>query len=317
MGGALQEGRVGVVVPAHEDPTGLQRCLEALDLAAPDAPFVAVVDDASARPEQAALLDELEAGGRVRVLRNPRNLGFAGTSNRGLRAAAAAGCQEVLLLNQDAVLTRETLERLSSLLAAHPRAAAVGPRTLSLSEGPAGRRTLLFDGAFRRSLPLQQRIPGIGRPDPGGRPGPCRSDYLWGHALLLRVEALRQVGLFDAGFPFYYEDLDLCRRLSSAGWELWVCRDEVALHDQEDGSRARSSELWRWQKKLLGADLFHRKHYGPARAPLLNLLNALHESRHLVRHGHLRALLHLGRSYLHQARQAALASRPEQLEEAS
>ena len=317
MGGALQEGRVGVVVPAHEDPVGLRRCLEALDLSGPDAPFVAVVDDASSRPEQAALLDELEAGGRVRVLRNAQNLGSAGTSNRGLRAAAAAGCREVLLLNQDAVLTREVLERLSAMLAAHPRAAAVGPRTLSLAHTPGGRRTLLFDGAFRRSLPLQQRIPGIRRPDPGDRPGPCRTDYLWGHAVLLRVEALRQVGLFDAGFPFYFEDLDLCRRLTAAGWELWVSRDEVALHDQEDGSRARSSELWRWQKKLLGAGLFPRKHYGALRAPRLNLLNALHEGRHLVRHGHLRALVHLGRSYLDQARQAALISRPEQLEEAS
>lgn len=317
MGGALLEGRVGVVVPAHEDPSGLRRCLEALELAEGEAPYAVVVDDASSRPEQAALLDELEASGRVQVLRNAHNLGFAGTCNRGLRAAVAAGCESVLLLNQDAVVTREALGRLGALLAAHPRAAAVGPRTLSLREDKTGRRTLLFDGAFRRSLPLQQHIPGIGRPDPGDRPDPCRTDYLWGHAILLRIEALREVGLFDAGFPFYYEDLDLCRRLCAAGWELWVGRDTLALHDLEDGARARSSELWRWRKKLLGADLFHRKHYGSRRAPLLNLLNALHESRHLVRHGHLRALVHLGRSYLHQAHQAPLSSQPERLEEGS
>jgi len=314
MGRVDELRAIGVVVPAHEDPVGLHRCLEALEGAGRPL-HVVVVDDASASPEQAAALEALEAGARVEVLRNERNLGFAGTSNRGLRRAVERGCDAILLLNQDALVARSTLERLVTALEQRPAAAAVGPRTLSMGASSDGRRTLLFDGSWRRWLPLQQRIPGIGRPEPEEPGAACRTDYLWGHAVLLRTEALRRVGLFDAGFPFYYEDIDLCRRLTEAGWELWAERGELALHDQEDGSRAASSELWRWKHKLRGADLFHRLHYGGLRAPLLNLLNALHESRHLVRHARLRALGHLALGYVHQALRAPLVSSPQRLEE--
>ena len=138
--GRVDEFRaIGVVVPAHEDPVGLHRCLEALEGAGRPL-HVVVVDDASASPEQAAALEALEAGARVEVLRNERNLGFAGTSNRGLRRAVERGCDAILLLNQDALVARSTLERLVTALEQRPAAAAVGPRTLSMGASSDGRR---------------------------------------------------------------------------------------------------------------------------------------------------------------------------------
>ena len=115
MGRVDELRAIGVVVPAHEDPVGLHRCLEALEGAGRSL-HVVVVDDASTSLEQAAALEALEAGARVEVLRNEQNMGFAGTSNRGLRRAVERGCDAILLLNQDALVARSTLERLVTAL---------------------------------------------------------------------------------------------------------------------------------------------------------------------------------------------------------
>jgi len=55
-------------------------------------------------------------------------------------------------------------------------------------------------------------------------------DYVLGAVMLVRVAALRAVGLFDERYFFYYEDLDLSLRLASAGYRLRYVPLPVVLH---------------------------------------------------------------------------------------
>ncbi len=63
----------------------------------------------------------------VTVVRNHDNLGYAAGNNRGIDAALAAGCDPVMVLNNDTVVTPEAIERLVAALHARPELGAVSP----------------------------------------------------------------------------------------------------------------------------------------------------------------------------------------------
>jgi GT2 family glycosyltransferase len=241
---------------------------------------VVVVDNASADDTVAALAARYPA---CTVLRNGQNLGFAGGCNVGIRQALEAGDDFVLLVNPDTAADPHLVARLVAFMEAHPRAGVVGPKTHSYQVMPDGSPKLLYKGAWRRTLPLRQNIPGIESGDAGEDEAPRRTDYVWGHAMMLRAEALRRTGPLDAAFFMYYEDLDLCRRMEAAGFEVWCDPRAVIRHDAPDGARGLRSERWRWECKVHSTRVFYRKHYGRLASLVLTPLTILGEAQELAR----------------------------------
>jgi GT2 family glycosyltransferase len=84
-------------------------------------------------------------------------------------------------------------------------------------------------------------------------------DWLMGSALLLRRQALDEVGLFDESFFIYFEEVDLCRRLRMAGWELRYFPEITVVHYESqfsaDVPERRINEMWR------GRHRYWRKHH--------------------------------------------------------
>ncbi len=241
---------------------------------------VLVVDNASADDTVAAVAERFPA---CTLLRNDRNLGFAGGCNVGIANALDAGDEFVLLVNPDTEGASDLVARLVAFMESHPRAGVVGPKTHSTQAMPDGSPKLLYKGAWRRTLPLRQRIPGIESGDAGGDDEPRRTDYVWGHAMMLRAEALRRTGPLDPEFFMYYEDLDLCRRMEAAGYEVWCDPRAVIRHDAPDGARGLRSERWRWECKVHSTRIFHRKHHGRLASLVLTPLTVLGEAQELAR----------------------------------
>jgi len=152
------------------------------------------------------------------VLETGQNLGYAGGNNVGLRYALAEGADYVLLLNNDAFLADDAIERLVRVLEELPWAAAAGP-TIVYDDRPervwcAGAGISLHDGSTWRL--------GDGE-TPRADGTPEEVSLLSGCALMLRRAALEQVGLLDERYFLYYEEADWCVRASTAGWKLlWV-----------------------------------------------------------------------------------------------
>jgi hypothetical protein len=281
---------VWVVVPSYNACRAVVGLLDSLKAATYPGLRLLLVDDASRDDTVAEVRRRFPA---CRVLANPENRGFGPTCNRGFELALAEGAEHVLLLNQDTRVAPDMVTHLAAFLESHPRAAIVAPRTYSTLDLPDGRPRLLYAGAWRRSLPLRQRIPGIDRAGTRAPSDPVETDYAWGHGMLLRAAALRATGLFDPAFPMYYEDLDLCRRMKAVGFEIWCEPRAVMWHDIPDGARATCSEAWRWAAKARGTLVFHAKHYGGWRAPLLSLATFAVELAVLLVHGRFRAAYHL------------------------
>ena len=78
-------------------------------------------------------------------------------------------------------------------------------------------------------------------------------------AFMVRAEVLKQVGLFDEDFPMFFNDVDLCRRIWDAGWEIWFTPSVEIVHLHGGTTRlVRSSMLSQSRQGFLH---YYEKHY--------------------------------------------------------
>jgi len=201
----------------------LEDCLRSIRRAGPEVDHeILVVDNASGD----GTAEMVETGfSEVTLIRNTRNRGFAAAANQALEAGRG---RYLLLLNPDTLVPPSSLEEMVGFLDGRPAAGGAGPKLLnpdgslqpSVRSFPTaaaafGQFTILGKlGLFRRS-----RAAYLGRGFDYGRPAIV--DQPMGAALFLRREALDEVGLLDERFFLYFEEVDLCRRLTRVGRPLW------------------------------------------------------------------------------------------------
>ncbi len=229
---------VTVVVVAYGAPELLDAALRALEGAYP----VTVVDNSS-DPEVRAVVDRFAA----EYVDPGRNLGFAGGVNLGTSGRIAPGT-DVLLLNPDAAIAPAGVALLQRALAADDRLAAVAPSQHDPATGAPARVAWPFPS------PLGAWIEAFGL---GGLRR--RADYLIGSVLLLRGEALADVGPFDDRFFLYAEEADWQRRATDRGWTVALCPGATATHV---GSGTGGAEARREAHFHGSHERYLRKHHG-------------------------------------------------------
>lgn len=254
---------------------------------------VIVVDNASSDgTAQMVRADHPE----VRLIANTENVGYAAGNNQAI-AVASGGL--ILLLNPDIVVLEGALDTLVGFLHEYPQAAAVAPR-LVLMDGSTQASCRSFpapDVVLYEALGLSRLFPRSRRfgkyrmtwwdyDDERPVPQPMAS------AFLVRRPALDEVGLMDEQFPIFFNDVDLCKRLWDAGWEIWYTPRASMVH--LGGASTRQVRRRMIDESHRSFVRFYRKHYA-GRIPAWQYLGALALLRmgHAVRiavHG-LRALL--------------------------
>lgn len=228
-------------------------CLESLKLTAYSPMEVLVVDQGS----QDGLSEVLRLSHPdVKLLTNERNLGFAHGSNQGIRWGLENGAGLVLLLNNDTIVDRQCIGELVRAAAANPRAGAVGPKILRLSE--PGR--IWSVGGIVDFTENVGRMRGYGQIDGGQFDRPAEVDFLSGCAVMVPKAVVETVGLLSEDFsPAYYEDADWGMRIRAAGYLNLVVPSARVWHKE---SASTGGEYNATAKYLMGhhAVLFMRKH---------------------------------------------------------
>jgi hypothetical protein len=218
----------------------------------------------------------------VRLVRSPRNLGFAAGNN--LAARHAQG-RVLLLLNPDALPARGCVARGLALMDG------------DAGVGLAGARLLAEDGSTQPSArmfptPMQEAIvlSGLAARFPGSRwfgrldrtwADPARAapvDWVPGAFALVRHDLFERLGGFDERFFLYYEEVDLCRRIRAAGYRVQYWPELRVQHIGGVSARtvagatvARAGSqltLWRARSGLL----YYRKNHGWLTAWAVNRL---------------------------------------------
>ena len=215
---------------------------------------------------------------QVRLIAARENLGFARANNVGLRALGLdakddqrgdASELNVLLLNPDTEVQGEAIGTLCRFMDSHTATGLAGASLLH-SDGRFQHSAFRFPSlaqAFLDFFPIHHRLTDSrlnGRYPrslyEAGRPFPI--DHLLGAAMMVRSEAIRQVGLLDEGFFMYCEEIDWCMRMKAQGWEVrCVPSARIVHHVAQSTQQFRDRmfvELWRSRFRLF------EKHYGPA-----------------------------------------------------
>ncbi len=244
--------RVLVVVLDWNGADDTLACLESLAAANHPSCDTLMIDNGSRQSAAPAVRRRFPG---VRCVELPVNLGYAGGNNVGLRLALADGYDFAFVLNNDTVVDPSFL-RAAVDAAADPRVAAVGGKVLAFDD--PGRLWMTYGTVnYRQSL---IHLEGWGARDTGQYD--TRRDVEWvpGCALLMRREALEDVGLFDERFFAYHEDVDWCTRARARGWRIVFAPDSVVRHR---GNRTLGGPAYTSPRKYLSARstvLFARKH---------------------------------------------------------
>lgn len=210
----------------------LRECLRSVrdETRLADGSDVIVVDNASSDGSVEMVRTEFPW---VHLIVNDVNEGFAKANNR---AFSICRGRYVLLLNPDTVVVDQALDRLVDWMEAHPRAAVAGCRLLntdgSLQRWTGGSFPNLWNVASHY-LFLDRLLPSSLRPRPMYRVSDDASDervdWVSGACLVVRRDAL--LGrLFDESYFMYAEDMELCERLASYGWEIWYTPSTTVVH---------------------------------------------------------------------------------------
>lgn len=211
-----------------------------------------VVDNGSEDDSAAVLQERFPA---LAMLQVGENRYFAGGMNVGLEHALAQGADYALVLNNDTLVARDMVSHLVRVAEARRDAAAVAP---VITDGQG--RLWAAGARARRCWPFPRNLGWEDLPSATEQDA-VRVDYVTGCGMLLRAEALRQVGLFDEAYRLYYEDADLCARLAQAGYTLWVAPAARMTHlvSATSGRRLEQSAYLHTRYRLR----FYRQHRQP------------------------------------------------------
>ncbi len=226
---------------------------------------VIVVDNASTDGSPELVRERFPS---ARLVELPENRGFGAGNNEGMRIASG---RHFLLLNSDAWPVGNAIETLVACADNDATVGVAGPRIVgvdgSVQASVRGFPTvwrLATEYLFLRKLAPRSRafnaFYGSGFDYKTAR----EAEFLMGAVLLLRREAVEEVGDFDEGFFMFSEETDLCYRMHEAGWKVEFFPAAEFVHVGGASTKPEWGRMYREQ--LRGHLLFLTKHHGAADA---------------------------------------------------
>lgn len=261
---------VSIIIPCYDQWIYTAECLAAVFSSDKHSPpyEVIIVDNGSSEP----FYSELGKICGLTILGNSENLGFGPACNQG--AAVAAGAY-LLILNNDTQIDSQFLHNMVLELEADEGVAVVVPKVLS------------FDGTLQEAGCVithsgKGRFVGMGDDHRRPRYNYARDlDYGSAVALMIRSKTFFELkGFDDAYAPAYYEDVDLCMRVTELGKRIRYIPTATVAHHLSKTSNSDNSDrkmdlvtrnkqifLDKWQRKLLDEKLrliaFYLPQYHP------------------------------------------------------
>ncbi|MBN1593335.1 MAG: glycosyltransferase family 2 protein [Candidatus Coatesbacteria bacterium] len=158
----------------------------------------------------------------VKVVQNPRNMGFVATANRAMQSGSA---DWVLLLNNDVECEPDFVERLMASAMANPDVGMFAPKMRLFYA-----RTVLNGVGNEMCKSCYGVDRGQGEKDEGQYDEPCEVFGACGGAMLAKKEVLEQVRYMDKAIYFLFDDIDLSWRARILGTRILSVPDAVIYH---------------------------------------------------------------------------------------
>lgn len=210
------------------------------------------------------------------LIENSENRGFAAANNQGM---AIAKGKYILLLNSDTIVLDNAIAKTKAFADANPKAAVVGCRVLNPDRSlqptclmfPSLLNMVLSTFWLHRFFP-KNKFFGRAELTWWDKNDVREVDVVGGCFMLVRRDAMNQVGLMDEQFFMYSEDVDWCYRFHKAGWKVIYTPSAEIIHLGSESSKQATTKMMLQQRgsKLL----FLKKHKGYFAYALASLLTA-------------------------------------------
>jgi len=239
---------VSVVILNYNGKPFIKRCLETV-LADPYEPKEILLVDNASQDDSLAIARQMQE--RITIVENPQNYGFPKGCNQGIKLARG---DIIVLLNVDTAVRRDWLIELIQPFKESAEIGVTGSKLLFLDG-----KNIQFAGGGMRPNGLTYHE-GYAFPDTGEYDFPREVEYITGASMAIRRDLLERAGGLDEGFPLYYEDLDICRRIHDMGYRILYQPSSVVLHYETFGTKKQSQKYY--YKYHRGRLRFILKHFG-------------------------------------------------------
>ena len=242
----------------------LASCLSSISLWAGDMNHEVIVVDNGSRDGTPSMLRERFPG--VRLIANSDNQGFAQATNQAIRASTG---RYVLLLNSDTRMMDRSLHDMLAFMDEHAEVGAAGACLLNPDGTIQVYPTVLPSlwGHWMQTMglkcwPIRSRFTSLNTST-----GPREVERVKGACMLVRREALTEVGPLDEDLFLYGEEDDWCLRLREAGWKVFYLPHARVIHHGRASVDQVAEEMFLQLYKSKVA--FYRKHRGPLKTFVL------------------------------------------------
>ena len=170
----------------------------------------------------------------VQCILSGKNLGYGKANNLGLKNVRT---KYALILNPDATLESSTLENFLTIAKSNSDFAIIGPEEQE------------------KSSSLKKR----------NNNDLIKVENVKGFAMFLNLEQFKEVGFFDENFFIYFEEIDLCKRLSKFNKKIYLSplikinHLGAQSHDESINKNMELSRNWHW---MWSSFYYHKKYKG-------------------------------------------------------
>ena len=223
--------KVLVIIFTYNAHDWILQCLNSVDMERYDA---FVVDNASTDDTLSILHAEYP---KAIVRAMDKNLGFGQANNVGLRYALDNGYDYVFLLNQDAWLLPDTIEKLIIAQKQHPEYWVLSPLQMNTAQGGVEKQFGVY--CKKNKVQLNLDVP---------QPVDFVNAALW----LIPIECIKIVGGFNPIYPHYGEDVDFVQRIQYRHRNAGVVANVFAYHERVMGEDSQEKMQYRTKLSLMG-----------------------------------------------------------------
>ncbi|HAO99325.1 MAG TPA: hypothetical protein DCQ83_04710 [Fibrobacteres bacterium] len=212
--------RIALIILTYRFPEITLRCLESLSSSKSENPFTIFLINNYPEDGSGGVLQEglSSTGMETRYIEAPRNLGFTGGMNLGIRTALKENFSHLVLLNNDTTVRSDFGHNLQKEIEQWPNDVLAGLVLDAVTHLPSANIAIV--------TPWTQQIKNIFSTEYDGE-----VDVVSGCFAIFPVEVFRQVGLFFEPYFMYREDFELCLRVKRAGFIIRCCPSMVVFHE--------------------------------------------------------------------------------------